>query len=103
MSAKGHKRTYNRFVSEYVTAQLARQELPFSAEQINEIISYRAHTRHFREVAADQEPQIALGQAFAKRNLHEAPIIGCHETWEERDAVARPCRRSLRGLTGGAK
>ena len=83
--------------------RLTCQELSLSAEQINEIIGHRPHTRNFRKVAADQEPHVALGQAFSKRDLHEALLIGSHVSRKERDPVARACRGGLRRLAVGPK
>jgi hypothetical protein len=88
--------------SDGAMVQLACQEPSLSAEHIDEIIGHCPHARNFRKVAADQEPYVALGQAFSKRNLHKAPIIGRHVSREERDAVARACRGGLRRLAGGA-
>ena len=70
---------------EDMRAHLARQELPLLAEYTDEIIGHRPHTRNFRKVAADQEPHVALGQAFSERDLHKATIIGA--TYRGRSAT----------------
>ena len=68
--------------------RLTCQELSLSAEQINEIIGHRPHTRNFRKVAADQEPHVALGQAFSKGKPNEAWLTGRDVSWQKRDAEA---------------
>ena len=84
-------------------ALAACKEPSFAAEYLGEIIGHRPYPRNFRQITADEEPHVALGQVFFGHDLYEAPIIRCNEAWEKRDAVARSCCGSLRRLTGGSE
>jgi hypothetical protein len=78
--------------------QLACQETPVPAKHVEEMIAHRPHAWDLRKVTADHKPHVALGQALSRQDLHEALIIGCYVSREQRDAVARACRGSLRRL-----
>jgi hypothetical protein len=80
-----------------------RQEPSLASEYLSKIVGHRPHARNPRQVAADQQPQVALGQALSKQDLHQALITGHNEAWEERNAVPGACRSRLRRLATGPK
>src|SRR5262245_24524998 len=83
--------------------QLACQETPLPAKHVGEMIGRRPHTWDLRQVTADHKPHVALGQALSRQDLHELLIIGCQVSRQERHAVARASRGSLRRLAVSAK
>ena len=79
------------------------QEQPLAAKDLDEIVGHRAHARNLPQIAADQEPHVALGQTFAQQDLDEAWIIGRHVARQKRHAVARAGARRLRCLAAGTE
>jgi hypothetical protein len=83
---------------------LSGEQPPLALEDLDEIIGDRAHPRHFREIAPDQQPDITFRQPVAERDFHEIGFVRRHDiSGQQRDAVVGARGGGLRGLAAGAE